>query len=319
MRGDGSDPRGPLAEAPEVDRPDEAGLPPGLDKAHAEARSALLGALLGGGGILAVLQIDGPLWPGIPADGPLGYVLAAGVALLALSLLAAGVQLVRVYRDGRRAGHEPATVLGAMLRPARRRAESAEGRAPPDRSRAEGPRRSGMPAEPREAARIIRDMAADLEGDDRGVVEAAAGAAQRIVDLLATLDAEIASLAQDDPEHEVRRLEERLAGVAAHEEDVARLVRSQLRPARRLAERLEALTGRRVRLVELLRTVWLHVVDLRSRAADDALFESDITGRVLAVCEEVERQVAASRQVAGLLGPSPDEDFRTARDTGDRA
>ena len=79
------------------------------------------------------------------------------------------------------------------------------------------------------------------------------------------------------------------------------LVESQLELLGQLTSRVEAARARRVHLLDLLKTVWLQLANLRAQAAVDPGRGLDVTDRMRALCDEIARQSAAADEVARLL------------------
>jgi len=170
---------------------------------------------------------------------------------------------------------------------------------------------TARPAEPRspdEYARAIRDLVGQLPSGLQVTVSEAADAVSQLLDTVAALDAELAKLAQDADPQELEAVEAKLRALGPEtpgEDDVRRQKRAVLVPQRELLralnQRLAAVAERRARLVDLLRTMWLQVATLRAEAARDTLAVTEISGRVKALCADVDAHVRAAEAV-NLLG-----------------
>ncbi|MEK6769006.1 MAG: hypothetical protein AABY85_08470, partial [Gemmatimonadota bacterium] len=156
------------------------------------------------------------------------------------------------------------------------------------------------PQEPQDYVRAILERAGALTGPARELGSEAVAAARQVVAALETLDAEIALLARDASPGEIAALEQKLAalgdgaGEPASRRELRQMLANQGDLLRRLAEQLEAATRRRERLLDLLRTLWLQVANLRAEAARDALADADVTGRIRAAVAEIGAYTEAS-------------------------
>jgi len=163
------------------------------------------------------------------------------------------------------------------------------------------------PAEPRspdEYAQAIRDLVGQLPSGTQATVSEAADAARQLLGTVAALDAELAKLAQDADPQELEAVEAKLRALgpeAADEGEMRREKRAllvhQRALLRRLDERVKELTERRSRLADLMRTMWLQVATLRAEAAHDTLAVTEISGRIKALCTEIDAHVQAAETV----------------------
>jgi len=166
---------------------------------------------------------------------------------------------------------------------------------------------AARPAEPRspdEYAQAIRDLVGQLPSGTQATVSEAADAARQLLGTVAALDAELAKLAQDADPQELEAVEAKLRALgpeAADEGEMRREKRALLvhqgALLRRLDERVKELTERRSRLADLLRTMWLQVATLRAEAAHDTLAVTEISGRIKALCTEIDAHVKAAETV----------------------
>ena len=172
---------------------------------------------------------------------------------------------------------------------------------PPDRAVAAGP---AEPRSPDEYARAIRDLVDHLPSGTRATVSEAADAARQLLGTVAALDAELAKLAQDADPQELDAVEAKLRALGPEDADEGQMRRerrallvNQRELLRRLDERVKELTERRSRLADLMRTMWLQVANLRAEAAHDALAVTEISGRIKALCSEIDAHVKAAETV----------------------
>jgi len=160
------------------------------------------------------------------------------------------------------------------------------------------------PQSPEELVHAIRELVGQLPSETRATVSEAGEAARQVADLIASLDAELANLARDADPQELAAIEERLRAIgpdAADEGDVRRQKRALLVNQRDLLRQLDArlatLGERRARLLDLMRTMWLQLANLRAEAAHDTLAVTEISGRIKALCTEIDAHVKAAETV----------------------
>ena len=163
--------------------------------------------------------------------------------------------------------------------------------------------RAAEPQSADEYLRAIGDLAAALNGPVRALGSEALAAARHAVGALSELDAEIAMLARDASPAEIAAVEQKLAALGpegsepASRRELRQMLVNQRDLLRRLGERLRDATARRERVVDLLRTLWLQVANLRAESARDALGATEVTGRIRALCEEISRHAQAAAEV----------------------
>jgi hypothetical protein len=177
---------------------------------------------------------------------------------------------------------------------------------PPGRAAAARP---AEPRSPEEYAQAIRDLVGQLPSGTQATVSEAADAARQLLGTVAALDAELAKLAQDADPQESEAVEAKLRALgpeAADEGEMRRekrvLLVHQRALLRRLDERVKELTERRSRLDDLMRTMWLQVATLRAEAAHDTLAVTEISGRIKALCTEIDAHVQAAETVRAETG-----------------
>jgi hypothetical protein len=162
-------------------------------------------------------------------------------------------------------------------------------------------RRQDEPRSPHEMLGAIGEMARALGPAFREITEQAAAAAREAVSEVEALDREIAALAADANPAEILRLEERLRPLGS-DSPLRPLLSNQLELVKSLAARVEALAGRRARVADLLRTLWLQLANLRALKAADDPEAGAITGRIRALCGDVAVEISAESEVVKLLG-----------------
>jgi hypothetical protein len=160
-------------------------------------------------------------------------------------------------------------------------------------------------------------LAASLAGASREEGSEAASAARQLVDCIDQLDAEIAALGRDASVSEIVRLEERLTGLASgrtaqspEQDEMRRLVASQLALMRRLRAQHEFAMHRRAHLLDLLESSWRHVTDLQSASGDEVAARAQ-RARVREICASIRARIdqvppaVADRQAARSSSTSP--------------
>ena len=244
-----------------------------------------------------------------PTAGPLSM-LSAGWALLAVVSMLYPVIRLKKWGSmrGLNVGEAQKFGLGPSSRPdIWRRPKYAALLLP---AQPGGAVRSGSvePQSPAQFVRAIADSAALLSGPARELGTGALAAARRAVDALAVLDLEIGVLARDASPGEIAALGQKLLalGDPANEGPSRRELRQMLTSQRdllaRLADQLSTALRDRERLLDLLRTLWLQVANLRAEMARDERLATEITGRIRAVVAEIEGYSAAA---ASLDVPPP--------------
>ena len=164
------------------------------------------------------------------------------------------------------------------------------------------------PHAPHELLGAIAEIADQLTGPVRALGSDALGVARRVVANLEALDRELGGLARSADPAELARLERRLAILdadRAEETEEQRRMRGllsdQLELIRRLRARLDAATTRRAHLISMLRTLWLHLAELRAQNAREVDMSAEVTAPVRELCAEIGRRVDAGVEIERLL------------------
>ena len=154
----------------------------------------------------------------------------------------------------------------------------------------------------------LSDAAHKLNGLRCDIADEAASVGREILSAIEALDRQIEELASDSDPAELTRLKQKLDALgepAKSEPENKRrmrdLLRQQLDLAQSLADQLEAANNRRARLLDMLKTLWLQVANLKA-PADDAAFDSkEISGKIRAIGDDIRRYVEASKETERLL------------------
>jgi hypothetical protein len=179
---------------------------------------------------------------------------------------------------------------------------------PPSRpSAAEGP----APETPQEYLRAIVNAAGKVSAPAADVGADAVSGARQLVAALEKLQKEIDALARDSASADTSGIVSRLEvlgpaaeGNSEERREMRQLLASQLDLAKRLAGQLDAARERHARMKGLLKTLWLQLADLRAQAAQEVLRDDEITGKIRAVCEDIEIHVAATDETVRVLKPN---------------
>ena len=169
------------------------------------------------------------------------------------------------------------------------------------------------PETPEDYLTQVSDAARQLTGPCVELGKEAVAAASQLVAALKALDEEIAKLARDVDPPEIPRLEEKLTALgdpdteSAVGREMRELLSNQLKLVRRMADVLEHSTARRSHLMEMLNTLWLQMGNLRAEAARESSESEQVTGKIRAICEEIERHAEATEEVDQLVSPSETE------------
>jgi hypothetical protein len=157
---------------------------------------------------------------------------------------------------------------------------------------------------PAEMAHRIVSAAAFFDGRDADVAQEAASAARQLLASIRNGDEEIERLSRDLDPHEPSRVRARLAGLGdANEtepEERARmraLLTQQFSLLTELEERLARASERRQRHVELLKSLWLEIANLK--AAATVAVEGETSARVQALCARIAASHTALTRSAG--------------------
>jgi hypothetical protein len=165
---------------------------------------------------------------------------------------------------------------------------------------------------PAEMVHRIASAAAAFSGRDAGVAQEAAAAARQLLASILEADEEVERLSRDLDPQEHERVRARLAGlgveVASEPEERRRmraLFAQQLSLLGELEARLGRASDRRQRRVELLKSLWLEIANLK--AAATVAVEGETSARVQALCARIAASHTASTQALG----EPDDDRPT--------
>ena len=180
---------------------------------------------------------------------------------------------------------------------------------PPSEERVDSAR--SEPQTPQAYLRAVLDTAQELDEAAREIARDAGDAGRQLMDSIQAVEREIQRLSRDADPSEIAKLEQKLQalgdpkdGEPSEERQLRELSQTQLDLTRRLAERLHAAKERHLSLVGLLKTLWLQIANLRAQSAREAFDSQEVSGKIRALCDEIEGYVAATEETARVLTPS---------------
>ena len=148
----------------------------------------------------------------------------------------------------------------------------------------------------------------ELEGPAREIGSEALATARGLLKSLRATEEEIERLARDVTPGDLQSARDKLQalgppgdGEDAEQRRMRELTASQLELLERLEQRLHAASDRRDRMLELLRTLWLHLAELRAGTAQDASEKSEVTQEIRAICGDIRAFADAQEEVTDLL------------------
>jgi hypothetical protein len=175
----------------------------------------------------------------------------------------------------------------------------------PDQREAVAP---SAPKTPEEHVNALSGAARLLDGVAGQVAGEAASAGRDLLNAIVGLEKQIEDLARDADPSERERLEEKLAalgeGTATEGEGRRRmrdLLSQQVELAQSLAGQLEEAEERRSHLVDLLKTLWMQIANLKAHQHDAAFDSSEISGRIRAISDDAKRYVEATDETMRML------------------
>ena len=148
----------------------------------------------------------------------------------------------------------------------------------------------------------------ELAGPAREIARNAADTGRQLMDSIQAVEREIQRLARDADPSEIAKLQQKLQALGDRPDDepedereLRELTQTQLALTRRLANRLHGAQERHGRLVGLLKTLWLHVSDLRAQSAQQSMESDTVSGKIRALCEDIDRQITASQEAERIV------------------
>ena len=154
----------------------------------------------------------------------------------------------------------------------------------------------------------LSDAAHNLDDSRRDIAGEAASVGREILNAIEALDRQIEDLAADSDPAELARLKQKLHALGEPDKSesenkprMREMLRQQLKFAQGLADQLDAANDRRARLFDMLKTLWLQVANLKAQVTMEGFDSSEISQKVRAIAEDVQRYREASEETVTLL------------------
>ena len=212
-----------------------------------------------------------------------------------LPTLAVTVFLVaRWQKLARSAGLDSRAMNGALLSPTTSAANEAG---------------SAEPASAVGFALAVGSIANALPEASRAIGAKAHAGARELADSIDALDKQLSHLAGAFAPEDGKRLGERIAalgedaGPADENREIRDILLKQLDAVRNLESRIEDIKARRAKRFELLRSLWLHAIELQA-AANDPTKTGDTTDRIHKLFAQIEEHTRGQRPSATDGGPT---------------
>ncbi len=178
---------------------------------------------------------------------------------------------------------------------------------PPTRSKTAGAEERA-PRTPSQITQAIEVLVPELAGQAREIGSEALATARSLLKSLRATEEEIERLARDVTPGDLQSARDKLQtlgpprdGEDEEQRRMRELTASQLELFERLEQRLHAASDRRDRMIELLRTLWLHLAELRAGTAQDASESSEVTQEIRVICGDIRVFADAQEEVTDLL------------------
>ncbi|MBK5256151.1 MAG: protein kinase [Vicinamibacteria bacterium] len=172
----------------------------------------------------------------------------------------------------------------------------------PERSASHNEPSSG-PATPWSLVAAVNAISSALPEPAHTLGAQAHASARHLADLIASLDKQIAGLARALDPAEAKRLVDKLSALGSDADttddmrDVHEILQRQLDAVRDLETRLAEAKERRFRVLGLLKSLWLHAVELQAASNDSAKTES-ATGRMKKLLGRIDEQDVAPKALS---------------------
>lgn len=154
----------------------------------------------------------------------------------------------------------------------------------------------------------LSDAAHKLDGPRRDIAGEAASVGREILSAIEALDRQIEDLAADSDPAELARLKQKLDALGEPDKSepenkrrMRELARQQLEFVQGLADQLKAANDGRARLLNLLKTLWLQIANLKAQVTMEGFDASEISQEVRAIADDVQRYREASEEAVKLL------------------
>ncbi len=165
-----------------------------------------------------------------------------------------------------------------------------------------------VPQTPTGYLQALSQAAKAFDGPRKVLTEEAASAAREILRAIEVVDSQAEDLASSSDPAEVARYKQRLEALGNPEEgepvskrEMRDMLKQQLELAQGLTDRLGEARERRTRLLNMLKTLWLQVANLKAQVTTEGFDSSEISQKVRAIAEDVQRYREASEEAVKLL------------------
>ena len=165
-----------------------------------------------------------------------------------------------------------------------------------------------VPQTPTGYLQALSETAGAFDGPKKLLTEEAASAAREILRAIEEVDSQTEDLASSSDPAEVARYKQRLKALGIPDDaepeskrKMRDMLRQQLDLAQSLANQLEEARERRARLLNMLKTLWLQVANLKAQVTMEGFDSSEISQKVRAIAKDVQRYREASEDAVKLL------------------
>ena len=154
----------------------------------------------------------------------------------------------------------------------------------------------------------VSDAALRLDGPQRDIAGEAASVGREILSAIEGYDRQIEELASDFDAAELDRLKQKLDALCEPDQSdpenkrrMRELLGQQLEFGQGLADQLEAANVRRARLLDLLKTVWLQIANLKTQVTMEGFESSEISQKVQALARAAQQYRESLAEAVTLL------------------
>ena len=154
----------------------------------------------------------------------------------------------------------------------------------------------------------LSDAALRLDGPQRDIAGEAASVGREILSAIEGYDRQIEELASDFDAAELDRLKQKLDALCEPDQSdpenkrrMRELLGQQLEFGQGLADQLEAANVRRARLLDLLKTVWLQIANLKTQVTMEGFESSEISQKVQALARAAQQYRESLAEAVTLL------------------
>ncbi len=165
-----------------------------------------------------------------------------------------------------------------------------------------------LPQTPPAYLQAIENAVIELDGAPKQITRDAAAVGRELLGHIERLDEQIRSLGEETDPGEVAQLEQKLMALGDPSDSESNsqtrkreLLAEQLELARRMITQFESAKERRDRLLEMLKTVWRQVSNLKAQAADPTFDGREVSAKVRAISDDMRRYQEASDETIQIV------------------